>query len=106
MDRGEAASLTYPWYVLGVLSAISMVNYYDRNLISILVEPMKRDLHVSDAQLGLLTGFAFAVAYSAFGIPVARLADRWGRVRVLGLSVIVWSFTTLLSAGCRGFVSM
>jgi MFS family permease len=97
---------SYSWYVLGVLCAVSIVNYYDRNLISILVEPMKHDLHASDSELGLLTGFAFALAYGAFGIPVARLADRWGRARVLGLSLLAWSVTTILSAQCRGFTSM
>jgi MFS family permease len=97
---------SYSWYVLGVLCAVSIVNYYDRNLISILVEPIKHDLHASDSELGLLTGFAFALAYSAFGIPVARLADRWGRARVLGLSLLAWSVTTILSAQCRGFTSM
>jgi MFS family permease len=96
----------YSWYVLAVLGLVSLANYYDRNLISILVEPLKRDLHLSDSQIGLLTGFAFALAYGVFGIPVARLADRYGRVRILSISVALWSVMTALTARTVGFVSM
>ena len=76
----------YPGYVLAMLGLVSVLNYYDRNLISILVEPMKRDLHLSDANIGLLSGIGFALMYSILGIPMARLADRYGRARVLAAS--------------------
>jgi len=96
----------YSWYVLGVLGCVSVANYYDRNLISILVEPIKRDLRLSDAQMGLLSGFAFALAYSIFGIPVARLADRYGRTRILSVALAVWSAMTVLTGRTAGYLSM
>jgi MFS family permease len=96
----------YSWYVLGVLGCVSLANYYDRNLISILVEPIKRDLRLSDAQIGLLSGFAFALAYSVFGIPVARLADRYGRSRILSVAVAVWSAMTVLTGRTADFITM
>lgn len=101
-----ASASAYSWYVLGVLGCVSLANYYDRNLISILVEPIKRDLQLSDAQIGLLSGFAFALAYSVFGIPVARLADRYGRTRILSLALAVWSAMTVLTGRTAGFLTM
>ena len=96
----------YPRYVLTVLGALAILNYYDRNLISILVEPIKQGLHLDDAQIGLLSGIAFALAYGVCGIPLARLADRYGRVRVLTAGVVVWSVMTVLTAKAVNFATM
>jgi MFS family permease len=96
----------YPGYVLAMLGLVSVLNYYDRNLIAILVEPMKRDLHLSDANIGLLSGIGFALMYSVLGIPVARLADRYGRARVLAATLAVWSLMTVLSGRAMNYTSM
>jgi len=96
----------YPGYVLTVLGLVSILNYYDRNLITILVEPMKRDLHLSDSDIGLLTGIGFALMYSILGIPMARLADRHGRARVLAAALAVWSLMTVLSGRAIDFTTM
>src|ERR1700729_1104829 len=96
----------YPGYVLTMLGLVSVLNYYDRNLIAILVEPMKRDLHLSDANIGLLSGIGFALMYSLLGIPVARLADRYGRARVLAASLAVWSLMTVLSGRAINYTTM
>lgn len=104
--RSGSKQSAYSWYVLGVLGCVSLANYYDRNLISILVEPVKRDLRLSDAQIGLLSGFAFALAYSVFGIPVARLADRYGRTRILGWALAAWSAMTVLTGRTTNFLTM
>lgn len=96
----------YPGYVLTMLGLVSVLNYYDRNLIAILVEPMKRDLHLSDANIGLLSGIGFALMYSLLGIPVARLADRYGRARVLTASLAVWSLMTVLSGRAINYTTM
>ena len=69
----------YPYVVLAALLVVYILNYLDRQLVSILAEPIKRDLKLSDTQLGLVTGFMFALFYTAFGIPVAWLADRTRR---------------------------
>ena len=73
-SRREAASL-YSWYVLGVLFLVYVVNFLDRNIISILAQDIKADLGLGDDQLGFLYGTAFAVFYALFGIPLGRLAD-------------------------------
>jgi MFS family permease len=96
----------YSSYVLVILGLTSALNYYDRNLISILVEPMKRDLHLSDSDIGLLSGIGFALMYSTLGIPMARLADRYGRARLLASSLAVWSFMTILSGRAFNFTTM
>lgn len=93
-------------YILFILCLISALNYYDRFLIGILVEDLKRDLALSDAQIGLLSGLAFALVYSAVSIPVASYADRGFRVRVLGSAAGIWSLMTGLCGMATGFWTM
>lgn len=93
-------------YILLLLSLLTALNYYDRNLLSILVEPLKHDLGFSDSQIGLLSGLGFAVVYSLFAIPIARYADSGRRARVLGVSGVVWSIMTGLCGMATGFGTM
>ena len=72
------------------------LNFMDRQILAVLAEPIKRDLALSDTQLGLLYGLAFAVFYSTLGIPLARLADRFDRARILTWSVALFSLMTAL----------
>ncbi|MBV8972338.1 MAG: MFS transporter, partial [Sphingomonadaceae bacterium] len=88
---------TYAKYVLALLTLVYAINFIDRQILSILAEDIKRDLHLTDAQLGFLYGTAFAVFYALFGIPLGRLADNWFRVRLLSLGLAVWSAMTVLS---------
>jgi predicted MFS family arabinose efflux permease len=97
---------SYSGYVLTVLGLVSVLNYYDRNLITILVEPMKRDLHLTDANIGLLTGIGFALMYSLLGIPMARLADRHGRAKLLSATLAIWSLMTVLSGRAANYTAM
>ncbi|MEQ8743000.1 MFS transporter [Parasphingorhabdus sp.] len=90
-------------YVLGVLTLVSFFNYMDRSIISVLVEPIKADLQISDTQVGFLVGFSFAVFYASFGMPLARLADRTSRVRILSLSIVMWSVMTAVSGLTRSY---
>jgi predicted MFS family arabinose efflux permease len=71
----------YAWYALFVFVLVYILNFIDRQILSILVGDIKRDLSVSDAQIGFLYGTAFAVFYALFGIPLGRLADSWYRGR-------------------------
>lgn len=96
----------YARYVLVVLGLISILDYYDRNLISILVEPIEKGLHLDDAQIGLLSGIAFALAYGVCGIPIARMADRYGKVGVLTAGIVVWSAMTVATARAVNFATM
>lgn len=87
-------------YALVVLTLVYTFNFIDRQLLSILQESIKVDLSLSDSQLGLLTGFAFAMFYVTAGIPIARYADRSNRRNIVAVSVGLWSFMTAIS----GFV--
>ena len=84
-------------YALVVLTLVYTFNFIDRQLLSILQESIKIDLSLSDSQLGLLTGFAFAMFYVTAGIPIARLADRGNRRNIVAISVGLWSAMTALS---------
>lgn len=94
----------YPWYVLGVLFLVYVLNFIDRQVPSILAQDIKAYLGLSDAQLGFLYGTAFAIFYSLFGIPLGRLADSWYRGRLIAAGLTLWSAMTALSgfAGSYG----
>ena len=84
-----------------------MLAFIDRQILSLLVEPMKRDLHLSDTQISLLQGLAFATLLAIAGLPLGRLADIGKRVRIIAVGIVAWSIAT---AGCGlvpeyGFVS-
>lgn len=91
----------YSWYVLGVLVLVYILNFIDRQILSILANDIKRDLGLSDADLGFLYGTAFAVFYALFGIPLGRLADSWKRVRLMSVGLGLWSLMTALSGFAR-----
>ncbi len=75
-DQNPYTSARARYYALGLLTVVYTFNFVDRQLLSILQESIKADLLLSDQQLGLLTGFAFALFYTLAGIPIARYADR------------------------------
>src|SRR6202012_4735775 len=79
------------------------VSTVDRYVLAILQEPIKKELHLSDSELGLLTGFGFALFYSVFAIPIGYLADRWSRRNLLAIVMVLWSLMTALTAAARSF---
>ncbi len=89
-----------------MLTIVYSFNFIDRQLLAILQESIKADLELSDGQLGLLTGFAFAVFYVTAGIPIARWADRSNRRNIVALSLFIWSFMTALSGFVQNFVQL
>jgi MFS family permease len=93
----------YAWYALFVLVLVYVVNFVDRQIISILATDIKRDLHLEDAQIGFLYGTAFAVFYALFGIPLGRLADSWYRGRLIAIGLGLWSSMTALSGFANSF---
>lgn len=92
-DTGSA----YRWFVLAMLTLVYTFNFIDRQILVILQEPIKAELGLSDAQLGLLTGFSFALVYVCAGIPIAALADRSNRRNIVAGSLAIWSGMTALS---------
>ena len=102
----DAAPSRRSVYILLVVSLAAAFNYYDRYLLAILIEPIKRDLGLSDSQIGLLSGFAFAAVYCSVAVPIARVADRGMRVRVLSLSLALWSGMTALTGAAGSYATL
>ena len=96
----------YKYYVLVVLLVVYIVNFIDRTILSIVAQPMKEDLGLADWQLGLLSGLAFAAFYVVMGIPVARLAERRSRVKIISALIITWSIMTALCGLAQNFVQI
>lgn len=105
-SRGARPSPAKSYLVAALLGGSYGLNFLDRQLLSILAEPVKADLALSDTQLGLLSGLTFAVFYTLFGIPVAWLADRTNRVRIVVTACVMWSFFTTLCGFAQNFVQL
>ncbi|MDH3685987.1 MAG: MFS transporter [Myxococcales bacterium] len=99
----EAPSPAYARYVLGVLFVVYIFNFIDRQILSILLEPIKEELQVSDTAMGFLTGFAFAAFYTVAGLPIARLADKGTRRTIIAVGLAVWSAMTAAQGLTRVF---
>lgn len=99
-QKGQDYSAGYKRFVLVMLTIVYAFNFIDRQILVILQEPIKADMGLSDAQLGLLSGFSFALIYVCAGIPIAYWADRGNRRNIVSLALAVWSGMTALS----GFV--
>jgi len=90
----ESEALTpdraYNRYVLVALTSVYTLNCLDGGVIALLLQPIKRDLHLSDTQLGFLTGIAFGIFYATLGLPIARWADRGNRVTITSMAIGIW----------------
>jgi predicted MFS family arabinose efflux permease len=92
-----------PTYGLALLFLVSFFNYLDRMVLAVMVEPMKHDLELTDTQLGLVSGLAFAVLYATMGLPLARIADRGSRKWLLAICLAAWSAMTAITGLARNF---
>jgi sugar phosphate permease len=99
----DPKSGNYKWFVLTILTVVYAFNFIDRQILVILQEPIKAELGLSDTQLGLLTGFSFAVVYVTAGISIAWLADRSNRRNIVAASLGVWSVKTALSGMVQNY---
>lgn len=113
MDQGASANPSPPLagrpgrtLALLLLSVVATINFVDRQLLSVLAEPIRQDLGLSDTQLGLLTGLAFGLFYAVMGIPAALLADRFHRVRLVAAACVLWSGFTGACAFATSFTHL
>jgi MFS family permease len=105
-DPGLRAAVAYRGYVLAILVVVYTFNFIDRQILGILAVPIKTELGLSDAALGMLGGLAFALFYTFLGIPIARLADRVGRVGIIAVAVGLWSFATATCGAAHSFAQL
>lgn len=96
----------YIHYVVGILTVVYIFNFMDRQILSILMQPIKLEMQLSDTQLGFLSGVAFALFYATLGIPIARLADQYSRVNLITICLSIWSFMTALSGMATNFMQL
>ncbi|MET0369946.1 MAG: MFS transporter [Sphingobium sp.] len=114
MERDDGSAVEAPafWtarrrhYVLFILCLVGIFNFIDRQILAILLEPIKHDLQVSDTQMGLLSGVAFAAFYVTAGFPLARIADRGNRKTLIAMCLTVWSVATALCGLATSYVQL
>jgi MFS family permease len=106
ITKPEGVSNLYRNYALVMLTLVYVFNFVDRQLLVILQESIKKELHLSDTQLGLLSGFTFAIFYVTLGIPIASVADKRNRRNIVAMSLSLWSIMTALSGRARNFIQL
>lgn len=96
LPAAKQESSGYLWYVTGFLTLASTVSFIDRQILALMIGPVQRDLGVSDTMMGLLGGLAFTLFYTLLTLPMAWLADRGSRRRIIGIGIFFWSLATML----------
>ena len=105
-DASTRPSLAYAWLVVAILMLAYVFSFVDRQILSLLVGPIRRDLGISDTQMSLLLGFSFAVFYTLMGIPLGRLADRTSRRGLIAAGLLVWSAMTALCGATKNYAQL
>src|ERR1700724_3131765 len=104
--RASAVPSMRRYYVLGILTAVYALNFLDRPISNVLIEPIKKEFLLSDTAMGLLAGFGFVLFYSALGIPIARLADRLNRRNIVAVAFAFWSAMTFVCGMATSVTSL
>src|SRR4029078_12766906 len=106
----QAEATTRPsmrrYYVLALLTIIYALNFLDRTIFNVLIEPIKKEFALSDTTMGLLAGFGFVLVYSLLGIPIARIADRLNRRNIVAVAFAFWSAMTFLCGMASSVASL
>src|ERR1700754_4423240 len=104
----EAAAKPSPtrYYVLGLLTIVYALNFLDRTIFNVLIEPIKKEFALSDTMMGLLAGFGFVLVYSLLGIPIARVADRLNRRNIVAVALAFWSAMTALCGSASSVATL
>ena len=108
-DTGTDAAqkrYAYEWYVVLICMLAYIFSFVDRQILALMIEPIKRDLQLSDTQFSLLHGLAFSLFYAFMGIPIALLADRYSRPRIIAIGVAFWSLATAACGLSKNFGQM
>ena len=96
----------YRWYALGILVLVFTSSHVDRQIMGILLEPIKQDLGASDTQMGFLIGLTFALFYATLGMPIAMLADRANRRNIITAAITIWSGMTVVCGMAQSFFQL
>jgi len=104
--ENDYPSTAYAWYVVVVLTVAYTVSFIDRQIMALMVEPIRRDLDISDTQMSLLLGLAFAIFYTLLGIPIARMADRYSRRGIIAAGIAIWCAMTAACGLSRNYVQL
>ena len=104
-EQAQAQQITHSYrsYALALFLLVYIINFVDRQIFSILIEPIRLEIQLSDTQLGLLGGIAFAIFYTFAGIPIARWADVGVRKNIVALALVIWSLMTIFTSTAKGF---
>jgi MFS family permease len=97
---------TYEWYVVVICMLAYVFSFIDRQVLALMIEPIKKDLHLTDTQFSLLQGFAFSLFYAVMGMPLAYLADRFARPRIIATGIALWSLATTACGVSQNFLHM
>ncbi|HEY7641538.1 MAG TPA: MFS transporter [Steroidobacteraceae bacterium] len=101
--REPGVNPAYAWFVVIVLTLAYTCSFIDRQILTLLIEPIRRDLHITDTQVSLLGGLAFSIFYTTLGIPIAKLADQTHRRNLMAAGLAFWSVMTAACGLARSF---
>ena len=93
----------YAWYVVSILTLAYISSFIDRQILALLVEPIKADFQITDTQMSLLIGMSFALFYTLMGLPIGRMVDSRNRRNIISIGIAVWSIMTALGGMVRSF---
>lgn len=102
----SSGSISRAWYAVAILTIANVSGFVDRQILNLLVEPIKRDLHITDTQVSLLMGLSFVVFYSVLGLPIGRWVDRGHRPRIVALGAAVWSLMTAFTGMASSYAQL
>ena len=106
MTTSRSFSATSGWITVAFLTIAYLFSFIDRWILGLLIEPIKADLGLTDTQIGLLLGPAFAIFYATMGLPLGWLADRRNRVRIVAVGIGLWSLATAASGLAKSFIHL
>jgi len=104
--EADYPSSRYAWYVVSILTLTYTISFIDRQIMALMIEPIRHDLNITDTQVSLLIGLAFAVFYTLLGVPIGRLADRHSRRGIIALGIVIWCFMTAACGLARNYTQL